>query len=257
VGSRGTTKHAVFLGLTVTLTHTSSVFALGFVALALQDYILPEQLFPWLSFVSGAMIAALGAGLLLSRTRTLLRGRRPARAVAVASSAPAQMSASVLPHAHGRMRHYQPEAAPSHSHRFGRGGQHDHGGLGSHSHGGRAHSHLPPGATGERVTWRSLLALGVAGGIIPCPSAMVVLLAAISIGRIGYGMLLIVAFSVGLASVLTGIGLLLVHARGLFRRLPVEGLIARALPVASAAVVTALGVGIVLRALTGISGIAL
>src|SRR5215208_287738 len=77
VGSRGTTKHAVFLGLTVTLTHTSSVFALGLVTLYLSQFILPEQLFPWLSFLSGAGIAVLGLALLVGRTRTLLRGRRP------------------------------------------------------------------------------------------------------------------------------------------------------------------------------------
>src|SRR4030095_8361433 len=80
-----------------------------------------------------------------------------------------------------------------------------------HSHGGRVHSHLPPGADGGPVTWRSLLALGISGGILPCPSALVVLLAAISLHRVGYGLLLVGAFSAGLAGVLTAVGLAFVY----------------------------------------------
>ena len=110
---------------------------------------------------------------------------------------------------------------------------------------------MPPGADGARVTWKSLLALGISGGILPCPSALVVLLTAINIGRLGYGMLLIVAFSIGLAGVLTGIGLLLVHARGLFSRLPMDSMVARVAPVLSAAVVAALGITLAIRAITG------
>jgi ABC-type nickel/cobalt efflux system permease component RcnA len=72
------------------------------------------------------------------------------------------------------------------------------------------------------VTWRSLLALGVSGGLLPCPSALVVLLSAIALGRIGFGMLLVVAFSLGLAGVLTGFGILLVYAGRIFERLPMQ-----------------------------------
>jgi nickel/cobalt exporter len=251
VGSRGTTKHALFLGLTVTLTHTSSVFALGLVVLYLSDYILPEQLYPWLSFASGVSIAVLGLVLLAGRMRTLLRRRRPtvtfARPVVSPMAAHHHAGNPFQPHTHARMRHYAPESGDAHAH----------DGMAMHSHGGREHSHLPPGASGERVSWRSLLALGVSGGLLPCPSALVVLLTAISLHRVGYGMLLIVAFSVGLAGVLTGIGLLLVHARGLFGRLPVDSTIARALPVLSAAVVTVIGIGIAVRAFTGGSNLSI
>jgi ABC-type nickel/cobalt efflux system permease component RcnA len=244
VGSRGTTKHALFLGLTVTLTHTSSVFALGLVVLYLSDYILPEQLYPWLSFASGASIAVLGLVLLGSRIRTFVSRRRGVVSTVRPLASPVPVHAHAhnpfQSHTHPRMRHYAPE-----------GGEHEHDGMTAHSHGGRAHTHLPPGASGERVTWRSLLALGISGGLLPCPSALVVLLTAISLHRVGYGMLLIVAFSVGLAGVLTGIGLLLVHARGLFGRLPMDSAIARLLPVLSAAVVTLLGIGIAIRAITG------
>ena len=53
VGSRGTARHAAFLGLTVTITHTASIFVLGIVTLYLSNYILPETLYPWLSVISG------------------------------------------------------------------------------------------------------------------------------------------------------------------------------------------------------------
>ena len=108
---------------------------------------------------------------------------------------------------------------------------------------------MPPGADGGPVTWRGLLALGISGGLLPCPSALVVLLSAIALHRVAFGMLLIVAFSIGLAGVLTAIGLLLVYARRLFERFPTDGRLLRALPVASAAFVTLAGVVIAAGAL--------
>jgi nickel/cobalt transporter (NicO) family protein len=89
----------------------------------------------------------------------------------------------------------------------------------------------------------------VSGGLLPCPSALIVLLSAIALHRVALGMLLIVAFSAGLAAVLTGIGLLLVYARRLFEHFPTDGRLLRALPIASAAVVTLAGLGITLQAL--------
>ena len=99
------------------------------------------------------------------------------------------------------------------------------------------------------MTWRSLLALGVSGGLLPCPSALVVLLGAISIGRVGLGLLLILAFSLGLALVLMGIGLALVYAGRLVARVSVAGPALKALPALSAVVITLVGVGITVQAL--------
>jgi nickel/cobalt transporter (NicO) family protein len=214
VGSRGTVGHALFLGLTTTITHTAGVFALGLVTLYLSQYILPEQLFPWLSLVSGLLVVAIGFSLFGQRLRALIKG------------AP---SSAAHGHAHSHERDH-------HLH------LHDH----DHSH---SHDHLPPGAHGAPVTWRSLLALGISGGILPCPSALVVLLSAIALQRVGFGLLLIVAFSLGLASVLTGIGIALVHAGRLFERIPTRGRLVHALPVASALLITLAGVGITLQAL--------
>jgi ABC-type nickel/cobalt efflux system permease component RcnA len=96
---------------------------------------------------------------------------------------------------------------------------------------------------------RSLLAVGVSGGLLPCPSALVVLLAAISLHRIGFGLLLILAFSTGLALAITGIGVLAVLARGAFRRHRIEGRILGLLPAASALVILAAGVAMTVHAL--------
>lgn len=111
---------------------------------------------------------------------------------------------------------------------------HDHG----HGHHHHHHHHDQP------ITWRGLLALGVSGGLLPCPSALVVLLAAVAVHRVALGMLLILAFSLGLAAVLSGIGLLLVYAGRLFARLPSDGRLLRAVSVASAAAVTLAGLAI-------------
>ncbi len=127
---------------------------------------------------------------------------------------------------------------------------HDHGpSAGLHRHGpfGRAHSHALP--AGESVTMRGLITLGVSGGLLPCPSALVVLLSAIALHRVGFGLLLIVAFSLGLAGVLTGIGLLLAYARRLADRLPVDSGALRVLPVISAFVVALLGVAVTVQSL--------
>jgi ABC-type nickel/cobalt efflux system permease component RcnA len=96
---------------------------------------------------------------------------------------------------------------------------------------------------------RSLVAVGVSGGLLPCPSALVVLLAAISLHRVAFGMLLVVAFSVGLALTITGIGLAAVLARGAFRRFSFEGRIVSLLPTASALVIVAAGLVMTLHAL--------
>ena len=175
VGTRGTPRHAVALGATVTVTHTIGVFALGAVALALSQYILPEDLYPWLNLVSGALVLVVGAGVLRSRIRWA-RARREAA------------------HTHDHHHHHHDHA-------------HDHGLVHSHD-GGKPHSHAPP----ERFSWNGLIAMGASAGLIPCPSALVVLLGAVAQGEIALGMLLIVAFSVGLAATLTVLGLAVVFA---------------------------------------------
>jgi ABC-type nickel/cobalt efflux system permease component RcnA len=122
----------------------------------------------------------------------------------------------------------------------------------AHRHGhGHDHHHAHDPSTGP--TARSLLAVGVSGGLLPCPSALVVLLAAISLHRIAFGLLLIVAFSAGLALTITGIGLVAVLARQTFRRLSLDGPLVRLLPAASALVILAAGLTMTVRAVPKVS----
>jgi nickel/cobalt transporter (NicO) family protein len=105
----------------------------------------------------------------------------------------------------------------------------------------------------EAPSRRSLVAVGVTGGLLPCPSALVVLLAAISLHRVAFGMLLIVAFSAGLALSITGIGLVAVFAKQVFKRGSFEGRLVRLLPAASALVILAAGLAMTVRALPKVS----
>ncbi|HEY0459413.1 MAG TPA: hypothetical protein VGC97_09775, partial [Pyrinomonadaceae bacterium] len=162
VGSRGTPKHAAFLGLTVTITHTLGVFALGLITLFASNYILPERLLPFLGFVSGLLVLYIGLTMFKTRLFTALGWNTEEH------------------RHHGEHFH----AGDSHSH------PHDEF---THTHDGQTHSHLPPAA----ISWKSLLALGVSGGLLPCPSALVLMLSAISMGRTGYGLILTTAFSFG------------------------------------------------------------
>ena len=193
VGARGTARHAVALGLTVTVTHTIGVFALGAVALALSAYVLPEDLYPWLNLVSGLLVLGVGASVVRARVR---RARTPAH-------------------------HHEHDE-----------GHHEHGH--DHGHGHHDHGDLRP---------RALLAMGASAGLIPCPSALVVLLGAVAQHQIGLGMVLIVAFSAGLAATLTGLGLLVVAAGRVSARLSGArtGRVLAVLPALSAVAIVAVG----------------
>jgi nickel/cobalt exporter len=187
VGTRGKARDAFLLGGIVTVTHTIGVFALGLVTLALSEFVVPEQLYPWLNLVSALLVVGVGLAVLRARYHH-------ARA-----------------HRHDQHHHH-----------------HDHE---------------------QRQGLRGLVAVGVSGGLLPCPTALVVLLAAISLHRVGYGLLLIVSFSVGLASVITAIGLVAVTAKRAFSRMRLDGPVIRALPAVSALAVLALGVAMTVRAL--------
>ncbi len=238
VGSRGTARHAVLLGLIVTITHTLGVFALGLLTLFASRYIVPEKLYPVLSVVSGLAVFGVGVWLLVSRLRGVSTGHDHSHA---------HNHEHTHDHAHGPDEIHLHEADESHVHTHDDGHTHTHGDGHTHSHGFGSHTHAVPEGP---ITMRSLLALGISGGIVPCPSALVVLLSAVALHRIVYGMVLITAFSVGLATVLIVIGLMVVSTRRWFERFPAgEGLLRR-LPVASAAAITLIGVMLIIRAVT-------
>lgn len=240
IGSRGTPRHALFLGLTVTITHTAGVIALGLLILFASRTILPEQLYPWLSLLSGLLVAALGL--------TILRQRL--------------LHLPAFGHHHDHAHHAHDHAHDhAHVHAYDHDHSHDHGYANfhghDHSHGVHAHSHLPPGAEGGRVTWRGLLALGISGGLLPCPSALLALLGAVAVGRAGFGLLVVLAFSLGLAATLTGVGLLFLYAGCLLERRALAGPWSRLIrfaPAAAALAVTASGLMLVARAVVELQG---
>ncbi len=193
VGTRGRARHAVALGATVTVTHTIGVFALGVVTLALSQYVLPEDLYPWLTLLSGVLVVSVGLAVLRSRARK----------------------------------------AHSHSHAHGHSHDHDH----DHEH---------------ELSWKGLLGMGTAAGLIPCPSALVVLLAAISQHEVALGLLLITAFSLGLAATLTGLGLVVVSARRWIPPRLAAGRLAAVLPAASALLIVGVGFVLTAKAVPGV-----
>lgn len=217
VGSRGTVKHALFLGGMVTFTHTISVFFLGLTTLFLSQYVLPEKIIPVLGAISGISIVWIGGMLLVQRARGL-RGHDHSHD---------------HPHSHDHHHH-------DHDH------DHDHDHHHDHDHGTHGHSHVPEG----EITMGSLIALGASGGLVPCPSALVLLLSSIALGRIGFGLLLLLSFSAGLAIVLMAIGVAVLYAKNL---LPDSQKAARhpafrLIPVISAAMIVCIGL-----VMTGVS----
>lgn len=233
VGSRGTSWHAIVLGTVVTLTHTGSVFLLGIITLAASQYILPTTIIPFLEILSGVLILGLGVYLLwqrflfwrksnvgqafsLTSSQNSINGglkTRPTNRISLTPKVKSQKPMSAIKVA---------SPVPA--------GMHHHGD-------GKMHSHDVP----EAITWRSLIALGVSGGLVPCPDAIAILLVAIAINRLMLGLALILSFSLGLAVVLIVIGLLMVNSRRLFDRMGFLDKFAPVMPLVSAIVVVILG----------------
>jgi nickel/cobalt transporter (NicO) family protein len=220
VGSRGTVRHAVTLGAIVTFTHTASVIVIGLLALFASQFVVPNVLVPILEILSGLLVVFMGLRLVGQRWNAYRSDQQP-----------------------------EHDQAHDHSHSHDYPHEHSH----SHDHGdGHVHSHLPPA---EGIKLSNLLALGVSGGLVPCPEALGIMVIAIGLNRILLGLGLIVSFSFGLAAVLIIIGILLVRSRSLVERF--GGISSRwssALPLASAVIVTVLGVGITISGLAAYLG---
>ncbi len=185
-GSRGRIADAIYLGTVVTITHTASVFILGFVTLYASTQVALDRIYPWLAFTSGLLVSLIGAVLMWKRLNTWRKAGR------------------LTGHAHGAHEHPHP------------------------------HLHERPGKL-------SLTSLGISGGLVPCPEALVVLMISVSLRRVALGLAILGAFSLGLAAVLIAIGVAMVLAAPLMSRFTGEGPWLRALPLGSAAVVTGIG----------------
>ncbi len=214
VGTRGRIIDAIFLGLVVTFTHTFSVIALGVILLLTKNQFAQEDIVMWLSLVSGLLIVGIGGWLLAKNMKQYYSDKTNS-----------------------------PEDDHSHSHPHSHNHSHSHG----HGH-GHSHSHAPS----ERTGFWGLLTLGISGGIVPCVDALIGLLFAIYIDKLTWGIVILCAFSLGLAAVLVAIGILMVMAKPIIERFTGEGIWLKRLPIISATVVIVLGAVLVVKALIGV-----
>ena len=214
VGTRGRIIDAIFLGLVVTFTHTFSVISIGVILLIAKDRFAQEDVVLWLSLISGLLIVGIGGWLLAKNMKQYYTGKADS-------------------HEHG------------HDHTHGHSHSHDH----SHTHAnGHTHSHVPS----ERTGFWGLLSLGISGGIVPCVDALIGLLFAISLNKLTWGVIILCAFSLGLAAVLVAIGILMVMAKPVIERFTGRGIWLQRLPIISATVVIVLGAVLVFKALNDV-----
>ncbi|WP_309252214.1 MULTISPECIES: nickel transporter [unclassified Streptomyces] len=255
-GKRGTPRDALTVGATVTFTHTAGVLVLG-LALPLATNLAGEAVLTWLGVISGLMITGIGLWLLrsalLNRDTTSQHHGHHHHHDGHDHHAHHHSDPGRAAHAHHHSRlppphrdHAQPaESAPGSVALLTKEDHHPH----SHSH-----HHAP------RARRSGLIGMGIAGGLVPSPSALVVLLGATALGRTAFGITLVLAYGIGMAGTLTLAGLLLVRLRvrienGLrstdftqWRRLR---RLARYGPVGTAALVSIVGLGLVARAAVG------
>ena len=269
IGSKGRKIDAVLLGIVVTLTHTMSVIVLAIAAkfASTRMTLTEESLHGYLGLVAGVLILVVGLWMLVGR----IRGKDPFHF----HSHPHGPGHS---HGHDYVHDDNPFAVSSHTHDHSHGeaynhhhGSHDsgsHKGLHVHDHDqshdfaflhnpGHTHDHNPGNARhihnhedaaqtggsekGRRVGYWQLFLLGVSGGLVPCPAAIAILLAAVGAGRLGEGLTYILLFSLGLAVVLIAIGMAVLGAGKLANRFLDARRFARKVSIASAALITLLG----------------
>ncbi len=219
VGARATPRQAVILATALTVAHTAGVLALGAVLLLAARWIVPEQIYPWITLASGVLVTVLGARAVAREVRV----RLPFAHVHAHAHAHAHPHDHDHVHASGEHHHHHDEVA-------------DHAALDDASH---AREHAIPGTA--PLTFRSAVLAAASGNVAPCPAALVVLLAAIGLHRVGYGMVLIVAFSIGLAAVLTVLGIAVVRSAAWLVSRPRFDRAARWAPLVTALVIATVG----------------
>jgi nickel/cobalt transporter (NicO) family protein len=241
VGTRGTPLHAVGLGLSVTVSHTLGILVLAALVVGAQGVLPPDVVVRVAPIVAAVTILALGSWMLAREIRRRVAARR---------ATPEHGSEHDHDHDHDHDHAHDDHA---HGHADAHGHAHEHApDPAEHSHGGVRHSHLP--AATSTISWRGLFALGLAGGLIPSTSALIILLGSIVAGRPAFGFLLVVIFGLGMAAVMSGVGLAMVFARERLDRLPTGsglGRVARHAPLAAAVVVLAFGAYLTAQAVGG------
>ncbi|GII00077.1 hypothetical protein [Planobispora takensis] len=286
VGARSTPGQAVVLGAVITATHTSAVILLGGAVLVAGRFVVPAVLVPVLEVTAGIVVLLLGARLLARRRHRGHSGHGHSghEHGGHEHRGPEHRGPGRRRHHPGRGRHRYRGSGHGRPNHHDRPDRHGHETGDTYdtrdTRGGRTsparllrpaarRRHAPPvtrptgssagppaGPAAAPAGLRGLAAMGVAGGIIPCPEALSVLLLAIGLNRTALGLTMVVAFSAGLAAVLIGLGLILVSGRTALRRFrrPGTGPLVVWLPVVSAAVVTVLGLAMALSGASALMG---
>lgn len=227
VGSRGRNIDALILGLVVTFTHSFSIILLGLMAKVFARYLSDQELHAYLGIVASLIILGIGLWMLKARWAGL---RDPSRA---------------HHHTHLFQRHghgHGHDGDHTHQHGEGHDHSHDHSHDHDHSHGHGHHVHNHHHHHGDKALGAvGLILLGISGGIVPCPAALAILLASVSVGDVGKGLAMVLVFSVGLAFSLVAIGLAVVNGVKLTRKFVDTELYAPKVAFGSAFLVTLIG----------------
>lgn len=205
VGARGRPVDAWILGIFVTLSHTSGIVLVGVLASLGLPGLESKRVEVWLKVFTGVLIIAIGLWTLWTQ-----RSFKVARAAAATdallqhdhdhASSHAHTHADAHGHVQGHVHRHDGSAAHSHSH-------HDHS-DGSHSHGfGVRHSHDLSGVMSRRPSLWTLIGLGIAGGLVPDPVALSLLIRALTDGKVMLGLIGVFVFSLGFAAVLVAVGI--------------------------------------------------
>ncbi len=199
VGARGKPIDAVILGIFVTLSHTSGIVLIGVLASLGSTWLRPQRIEAYLAIVVGIMVIVLGLWMLWAQ-RDLV-----ALAMGEAGDGTSRADAHAHDHAHDHENDHE------HSHEHDHDHPHSHGPDESvvwHSHGfGKVHSHRLDIVAENRPKLPVLLALGIAGGLLPDPAALALLLGALSSGKVLLGLVTVVVFSIGFATTLVVVGI--------------------------------------------------
>jgi len=237
VGARATVKQAGILAGSLTIAHTIGVLALGVAINLFKGYFVPESIYPWITLLAGVAIAAIGA----RNVQRQIQARRPL------AHAHAHGHAHVHPHEHDHvhqpfaMHAHGDHAHGDHAHADHAHGDHAHGADHHHDHDDLEHAraHAIPG--NAPLTFGGTVWAAMSGGVAPCPAALVVLLAAIALNEVAYGIFVIVAFSFGLALTLTGLGIAVVRGAGWLQGRPQFDRFVHLGPLVSAIVIASIG----------------
>lgn len=250
VGRRGRLRDVVAVGATVTITHTAGVLILG-ALISTTTAFAPTEAEQDLGIISGLLVAAVGIGLMVSalRRRRHEPGVLSGLDLVAAETATADYREPVLVGA-GDAR---PIATHEHSHVHSHAGQHSH----SPTHIGHHHHEHPHDHSEKAYSRSGLIGLGMAGGLVPSPSALLVLLATIALGRTVFGVVLVLGYGLGMALTLCAAGLVLVRMRVRLAAMAAGKRLARAewlmaaMPIMTALLVVVVGAWLALRAAGG------